>query len=119
MTEHEKMQREKMCIDKPANGVDPQTDAEITNNCTRNRVCFGRCQFYVSEVLGKVIDNGGEVGKKKSEPKPKLSPFEITVEQATMGEISEQPVGVAIIAKRINEVIDENVKKAAAVHISN
>lgn len=27
MTEHEKMQREKMCIDKPANGVDPQTDA--------------------------------------------------------------------------------------------
>lgn len=27
MTEHEKMQREKMCIDKPANGVDSQTDA--------------------------------------------------------------------------------------------
>ena len=27
MTELEKMQREKMCIDKPANGVDPQTDA--------------------------------------------------------------------------------------------
>lgn len=27
MTEHEKMQREKMCIDKSANGVDPQTDA--------------------------------------------------------------------------------------------
>ena len=36
-----------------------------------------------------------------------------------MVEISEQPVGVAIIAKRINEVIDENVKKAAAVHISD
>ena len=27
MTELEKMQREKMCIDKLANGVDPQTDA--------------------------------------------------------------------------------------------
>ena len=27
MTEHEKMQREKMCIDRPANGVNPQTDA--------------------------------------------------------------------------------------------
>lgn len=36
-----------------------------------------------------------------------------------MVEISEQPVGVAIIAKRINEVIDENMKKAEAVHISN
>lgn len=27
MTEHEKMQREKMCIDKPTNGVDPQTES--------------------------------------------------------------------------------------------
>lgn len=26
-TELEKMQREKMCIDKPANGIDPLTDA--------------------------------------------------------------------------------------------
>lgn len=27
MTEHEKMQREKMCVDKLTDGVDPQTDA--------------------------------------------------------------------------------------------
>ena len=119
MTELEKMQRAKMYIDKLANGVDPLTDAEITSDSTLNNVRISRCLFYVSEVLGKVIDNGGEVGRKKSEPKPKLSPFEITAEQVAMVEISEQPVGVAIIAKRINEVVDENVKKAAAVHISN
>ena len=121
MTELEKMQRAKMYIDKLANGIDPLTDNEMTDDRTLNNVRVSRCLFYVSEVLGKVIDNGGEVGRKskKTEPKPKLLPFEITAEQATMVEISEQPVGVAVIAKRINEVINENMKKAAAVHISN
>ncbi|HAY73764.1 MAG TPA: hypothetical protein DCY31_08015 [Ruminococcaceae bacterium] len=119
MTELEKIQRAKMYIDKLANGVDPLTDAEIAGDSTLNNVRISRCLFYVSDILGKVIDNGGEVGRKKSVPKPKLLPFEITAEQAAAVEISEQPVGVAIIAKRINEVIDENVKKAAAVHISN
>lgn len=119
MTELEKIQRAKMYIDKLANGIDPLTDAEIAGDSTLNNVRISRCLFYVSDILGKVIDNGGEVGRKKSAPKPKLLPFEITAEQATAVEISEQPVGVAIIAKRINEVIDENMKKAAAVHISN
>lgn len=54
MTEHEKMQREKMCIDKPANGVDPQTDAEIANNRTRNNVCIGRCHNIPKERNFKV-----------------------------------------------------------------
>ncbi len=119
MTELEKMQRAKMYIDKLANGVDPLTDAEIAGDSTLNNVRISRCLFYVSDILGKVIDNGGEVGRKKSAPKPKLLPFEITAEQAVAVEISEQPVGVAVIAKRINETIDENMKKAAAVHISN
>ena len=64
MTELEKMQRAKMYIDKLANGVDPLTDAEITSDSTLNNVRISRCLFYVSEVLGKVIDNGGEVGRK-------------------------------------------------------
>lgn len=54
MTEHEKMQREKMCIDKPANGVDPQTDAEIANKRTRNNVCIGRCHNIPKEGNFKV-----------------------------------------------------------------
>ena len=93
MTELEKMQREKMCIDKLANGIDPLTDNEMTDDRTLNNVRVSRCLFYVSEVLGKVIDNGGEVGRKskKTEPKQKLLPFEITAEQGAMVEISEQP----------------------------
>lgn len=54
MTELEKMQREKMCIDKPANVVAPQTDAEIANNRTRNNVCIGRCHHIPKEGNFKV-----------------------------------------------------------------
>ncbi len=119
MTELEKMQRAKMYVDKLANGIDPLTDAEITGDGTLNNVRISRCLFYVSEVLGRVIDNGGEVARKVQVLKSQQLPFEITTEQLASVEISEQPVGVMIMAKRINEVIDENMKKAAAVHISN
>lgn len=116
MTEIEKLQRAKMYIDKLANGIDPLTDTEMTKDETLNQVRISRCLFYVSEVLGRVIDNGGEIGRKVI---VKQLPFTITSEQLAQIEISDQPVGVAIIAKRISEVVDENVKKLPATHISN
>lgn len=119
MTELEKMQRAKMYIDKLANGIDPLTGAEITGDGTLNNVRISKCFFYVSEVLGRVIDNGGEVVRKTSATKARQIPFAITAEQLALIEITEQPVGVVIMTKRINEVIGENMKKAAAVHISN
>lgn len=48
------MQREKMCIDRPANRVNPQTDAEIANDRTRNNVCIGRCHNIPKEGNFKV-----------------------------------------------------------------
>lgn len=119
MTELEKMQRAKMYVDKLANGIDPLTDAEITGDGTLNNVRISRCLFYVSEVLGRVIDNDGEVARKVQVLKSQQLPFEITAEQLASVEISEQPVGVTVITKRINEVINENIKKVAVVHISN
>lgn len=116
MTELEKLERAKMYIDKLANGIDPLTGAEVAEDETLNQVRISRCLFYVSEVLGRVIDNGGEVGKKTY---VKQTPFSITPEQIEQVEISEQPVGVSIIAKRISEVLDENTKKIPATHISN
>ena len=116
MTELEKLERAKMYIDKLANGIDPLTNAEMAEDETLNQVRISRCLFYVSEILGRVIDNGGDVGKKMY---VKQIPFTITPEQLEQVEISEQPVGVSIIAKRISEVLDENVKKIPATHISN
>lgn len=115
MTEFEKMQRAKMYIDKLANGIDPLTDTEMTDDKVLNNVRISRCLFYVSEILGKVLDNGGEVGKKVA---VKQLPFVISNEQIEKVEISEDPVSVSIIAKRISAVLDEGVKSVPATHIA-
>ncbi len=116
MTELEKMMRAKMYINKLANGIDPLTDGEMPDDKVLNNVRISRCFFYVSEILSKIIENGGEVGRKQF---VKISPFIITDEQLEKVEVSEQPVGVQVISKRINEVIDDSVKKCSAVHISS
>lgn len=115
MTELETIKRAKMYIDKLANGIDPLTDENINNDSILNNIKISRCLFYVSGVLEKVIKNGGEVQRVSNGQ----APFLITEEQVSAIEISETPVGVAIIAKRINAVIDENVKKISPVKISN
>lgn len=116
MTELEKMMRAKTYIDKLANGIDPLTDSEMPDDKVLNNVRISRCLFYVSDILSKVIENGGEVGKKQT---VKQSPFIITDEQLEKVEVSEQAVGVKIISSRINETLAENVKKCSAVHISS
>lgn len=116
MTELEKMMRAKTYIDKLANGIDPLTDCEVPDDKVLNNVRISRCLFYVSDILSKVIENGGEVGKKQI---VKQSPFFITNEQLEKVEVSEQGVGVQVISKRINDVIGDNVKKCSAVHISS
>ena len=75
MTELETMQRAKMYMDKLAQGIDPITDRELPEDSALNNVRLARCFFYVSDVLGQVIANGGMIGGR-----PKLQPFSITVE---------------------------------------
>lgn len=115
MTELEKMQRAKMYIDKLANGIDPLTDKEAANDPVLNQVRVSRCLFYVSEVLARVIDNGGEVGKKVV---VKELPFTVTQEQLAKVEITENTVGVSVIADRINAVLEDGIKHIPATHIS-
>ena len=76
MTELEKMMRAKTYIDKLANGIDPLTDCEMPDDKVLNNVRISRCLFYVSDILSKVIENGGQIGKKQI---VKQSPFFITM----------------------------------------
>ena len=64
MNDLETMKRAKAYIDMLANGIDPLTDEIIENDSVINNVRISRCLFYVSDVLGRAIDNGGEFGKK-------------------------------------------------------
>lgn len=116
MNDLETMKRAKSYIDMLANGIDPLTGETIHDDSVINNVRISRCLFYVSDVLKRAIDNGGEFGKKYIHA---LRPFSITPEQAEQITVSEDPVPVSVFAKQINEVIDEDVKPLSAVTITN
>lgn len=103
-TELEKMQRAKMILDKLADGIDPFNDMELPEDTVLNNVRLSRCLFYVAEILGKVIQNGGEVNA-RGESKAR---FFLTDEQKSQVSVSAEPIGINDFAKRINAVINTN-----------
>ena len=77
MTEQEKLQRAKDCIDSLANGLNPLDGTPVPEQDIVNNVKISRCLFFVSNVLRKQLD--GHEPKKVSERDKK--PFYITEEE--------------------------------------
>ena len=77
MTELETMMRAKQYIESLANGKNPLTGQNVNDDDIINNIRISRCLFYVSGVLQKVIDNGGEVQKVKSK-KSQREEFNLT-----------------------------------------
>ncbi len=77
MTELETIARAKMYLDKLANGIDPLTDLPVSEQDVVNQVRISRCLFFASDVLRRVLENGG-ISVVKEEKKV---PFAITQEQ--------------------------------------
>ena len=65
-TELDTMKHAKEYIDKLANGIDPFTDNPVPDDDIVNNVKLSRCFFYISGILEKVIENGGEVSPVKT-----------------------------------------------------
>ena len=107
MTELETMQRAKMYLDKLAQGVDPISGQEVPEDSVLNNVRLARCFFYVSDVLGQVIANGGLIGRK-----PKLDPFSLNADRLANVQISNEPIRVTQLVDRISEAAgDPGMKK--------
>ena len=100
MTELEIMQRAKMYMDKLSQGINPISNEELPEDSALNNVRLARCFFYVSGILGKVIDNGGVVGGSGE------LPFSITSEQLSSVFISQEPISVSRLAEAINAAVD-------------
>ena len=62
-TELETMKHAKEYIDKLANGIGPFSDKPVPDGDIINNVKLSRCFFYISGILEKVIENGGEAAK--------------------------------------------------------
>lgn len=117
MTEFEKMERARVYLDKLANGVDPLTDQELPNDTILNNVRLARCFFYASDVLRRVIENGGEIQRAKREKK---ASFALTPDQIASFHISQIPISISDLVEKINSVIDtESMKKISTTAITN
>ena len=115
MTELETMQRAKMYMDKLARGIDPITNQEISDDSVVNNVRLARCFYYVSDVLGQAIANGGVIGSK-----PKLHPFTITMEQLAKVQISQEPVRITQLVEMVRAVVENpQMKKLSTTVITN
>lgn len=115
MTELETMQRAKMYLDKLAQGIDPITNQEVPEDSTLNNVRLARCFFYVSDVLGQVIANGGVIGAK-----PKKAAFSITPEQLSRVQLSTEPVRVTQLVDMIAAAVnDPQMKKLSTTTITD
>lgn len=112
MTELETMQRAKMYLDKLAQGIDPISNHKIPEDSVLNQVRLARCFFYVSDVLGRVIANGGTVGAHT-----RIVDFSITAEQLAMVRIMDYPVRITEFADALSQAVSDprmkkpNVKK--------
>ena len=115
MTELETMQRAKMYMDKLSQGIDPITNQEVPEDSVLNHVRLARCFFYVSDILGQVIANGGMIGGK-----PKLLPFSISMEQLSQIRISQEPVRVTQLVEMIGAAVnDPQMKKLSTTVVTN
>lgn len=108
ITELEKMERAKMYIDKMAEGINPITNEYAPENDTINNVRISRCLFYVSEILEKVIANGGEVTQAVKSTGGNRNFFFITDEQLDRLSPRENSCYAKDIAEDIKAVTAEN-----------
>ena len=106
MTELETMQRAKMYMDKLAQGIDPITNQEVPEDSVLNNVRLARCFFYVSDVLGKVIANGGAVGQISE-----TLDFAITPEQLASVQVSDYPIRVTEFTEALYQAVNNPTMK--------
>ena len=117
MTELEIMQHARDYLEKLARGVDPLTDREVPENDIIHNVRISRCLSYVSDVLRKVIENGGVIGA--PENKRELAPYALPFEARSRYAFGEWPLSASQIGQRLNELVDlSNMQKLKTTSIT-
>ena len=109
------VQHAKDYIDAMARGVHPLTGQEIPEEDTLNNIKISRCLYYVSDVLGEVIENGG-VSKPQ---KGKKEPFDETKIELSKFPYSSSPKNVSDLAAQINALRPENMVKLKVTAITD
>lgn len=115
MTELEKIAYARGYIQKLANGIDPLTGREVPDGDIVNNVRISRCLFYVSTILGQVVENGGVSPRKRNVRKV---PFQLEYQAREAFRYSEVPIPISEVTRRINELIQtEEMTKLSYRHL--
>lgn len=99
MTELEKLQRAKLYIDKLANGLNPLDDSPVPEQDVVNQVRVSRCLFFVSQVLGQLVEQGGLRGPRR----PAKRAFALTGDLQQRLTVEDRPIPVSEFVRRVNE----------------
>ena len=117
MTELEIIRHAKGYLDKLARGIDPLTDEPVSEDDVVNKKRVSRCLSYVSELLDRVIENGGvQPQRARNTAKP---PFALSPEALARYPYGDLPVTVSVIAQRLNELAEPDaVQKLKSTSIT-
>lgn len=110
MTELEKIEYTKGFVDKLAEGINPIDGTPIAEGDLLNNVRISRCMYYVSDILRRVIENGGTESKKPA--KRGRAPFALS-DSARRGLIpADEPLRISQVTSLINERVDPETMKS-------
>lgn len=120
MTELEVLKRAQMYIESLAKGIDPLTGQAVKKDDVVNNLRISKCLFYVSDVLCRVIDNGGEISSDtKKVPNGAKVPFGLTPELIESLVPEDTELSAAKITAKINALIDtEHMQKLTATAVT-
>ena len=117
MTELEKIAYAKIYVDKLANGINPLTEQQLPDSDIINNVKISRCLFYVSAILGQVIE---KEGRSQRNVKIVKAPFQLDYEARKGFAYSEVPISISEVTRRINELIQpEEMQKLNYKHVAD
>ena len=89
-------------IEKMANGINPLTGENIPDNELINNIRISRCLFYVNDILGEVLNNGG-ISNTRTSRTPKI-PFNLNIEVLKKYPYTDEDLSISKIAQRINNL---------------
>ncbi len=101
----DRLLKAKEVIQQIANGVNPLDQSEIPDDSFLHHPKIIRSLFCLLDYMDKEMNNSSS----HSQPKPKT--FMITAEQKSAVEFPDGPIGVNVLVKAINLVIDPTTSK--------
>lgn len=109
MTELEKIEYTKGFVDKLAEGINPIDGTPIAEGDLLNNVRISRCMYYVSDILRRVIENGGLEGKKSSKRGRALFALDSSARRELTP--ADEPLRISQVTSLINERVDPEKMK--------